>query len=444
MAWAGASPSVRVRAASSAAEELQQLVNERQAASSNGTGSHQTSSRNVHDLQTAAQHAAGHIQELLAGESSPDVLTALTTLTEAVSAAIQQLALSPEPSSCTTPQAGTNARLQSWQSSAVSLLAAASAAQQLKPHAALLQRFARALCTAAETACARDIGSRRLHEPASQGLHGLLTAILEVLSQPPRDAFADVGGAPKGPDQGMQGVAKRWQQDSVPLLAALREVLEALAVTGSLQPLQAQREEGNQPKDSAADVAAAAAGSFWSDLKAAVGDAHEPENGLPASTLNGTDHSSGLKHRGAEAIAQQATSKPLIEVLEPGLAPIEDEDLRKGEEETVIGRGGVILEELPSNAGNNDVSESKEGASADVSRSVQPMTERQLAPVLLACALYSMDAELDAPWASAETSAAAASVLERLAGLLEPPSTGQAGKSGVSNVVMLDKWPDVY
>jgi hypothetical protein len=320
------------------------------------------------------------------------------------------------------------------------------AQQQLHQHAPLLHRFALAISAAAKAACKTARTSSTLQPPSAifgNGLSSLLTAILQALSQPPTDVFADVGGAPAAPNQAMQAAAERWQEGSVLLLCALREVLEALASLGLLQPLHG-REQPKAVSGGHADKASDTAGNFWSDLKLAAGDAHGAEKSADTQLANGGSHEGARQQSGNDAASLAAASaadakqgagkakkKPLIEVLETADSHREDpqrndgQKARRQKEAAVISGGGVVIEELA----EADVTEA---AGADVSNDAhaQALTERQLAPVLLACALQSTDPRLDAPWASLETSASAATVLESLAALLSVSGSQQRDRSG--------------
>lgn len=389
------------------------------------------------------EHAAAKLDERMRLETSADVLTSLAKLAQAVGDSLvhmlSRLRQDAGPVSIVTHAArrhrsGTALAAPVVFASAERLFAAADGAGSLKQHSALLGELTHSLCQVAAT----THGPAGVQLPKSfsvaavEGLQKLLRCILEALNRPPRDVFADISGAPAAAGEEMQGAANGWRQDSAALLGVAMELLEALASFGSLKlPQKSMREESTETDAEAAEQAASA-GTFWSDVRLAAGSSLVPD-ALVARASSGrlryALHEQGSKRVGNATSTNQAEGtcakkKPLIQELNgdnPRVDTGGSQSPSQGEAER-ISRGGVIIEEI-----GDDVSSDP----ADASKAEVPvLTARELADVLLACAVQSLDHRLDAPWASKETTSAAASVLEALAGHLTAARLSRKGMKG--------------
>lgn len=388
------------------------------------------------EVQNATSHAASKLQQRLPQESSPDVLTALVKLAEAVADSIaltlgsngQGTKLQPSDvhiqQDCEQGPGRAPMAPDAVAACAQQLFEAAEGAASLQEHGALLGQLAWSVCRVA-AAVQGPPGQqlpRKMHAAAAGALQKLLVRAVEALLRPPRDVFAGISGAPASASEDMQGAAQRWWHDSAVLLMSAGQLLGVLASFGSLQlPSSRQR---RQPAE--ADVEAsehlAVGGSFWSDVKLAAGS-----GAIGSSQQTADARATGIKANdnlsiaaktkeasGEEESDREPTQRPLIEELGTGTARTAKtaDPQRNREQASVIGRGGVIIEEISADEiGADDVGE----------EDLPVLSGTELANVLLACALHSTDQRLNAPWASTDTTAAAASTLEFLAVHLQDP-----------------------
>ncbi len=86
-------------------------------------------------------------------------------------------------------------------------------------------------------------GAQADMQPLKDELH----AALEFLNGPPKEAYADIGGAPQAPDHTQTGEAKQWQRKALQLLRRMQELIDALAKHGALPAA------GEQHSQAAAD-----------------------------------------------------------------------------------------------------------------------------------------------------------------------------------------------
>ncbi|BDA44453.1 Uncharacterized protein At2g39910 at C-terminar half [Coccomyxa sp. Obi] len=400
------------------------------------------------DLQRMTEHAAAKLEERLRHETSADVLASLVKLAQAIGDSlvlmlsrlnaglvpiVAQAALSPAQCSGSALAAP-----RAVFALAERLLAAADGAGSLKQHRALLGQLARSLCQVAATAHA-PAGTQlpgSFSVAAAAGLQKLLACISEALNRPPREIFAGVGGAPEAVAEEMQGAADRWRQDSAALLAVTTELLETLASLGSLQLPQKSTRGAAAEADAEAAEQAASAGSFWSDVRVTAGSSQVLDAPVARASSDRSREAAGEQGSKVTGDATNrnraegtgAKTKPLIQELDgdppTSGGPNGRSQSPSQQEADRVSKGGVIIEEI-----SDDVS----GDAADASEAEVPvLTVCELADVLLACAVHGLDQRLDAPWASRETTSAATSVLERLAGHLTAARPSQKDKKGIN------------
>ncbi len=385
-------------------------------------------------------HAAIKLQEQLRQETSPDVLTSLMRLAQAVADSLLYMLSRCKQDARGQPNGAhlkhipaqlmgqaSLIKVSDVASCAQQLFAAAEGASSLHQHSALLGQLAQSICQVAAAAhsLAGEQLPRSFSVTAAAALQKLLAHALEVLSQPPKEIFSNIGGAPEAASEDIQGAAKRWQHDSAALLRVVTELLSTLASFGSLQLAHA-RHGGESPADGrAATEQDATARSFWDAVKLANDNSKNPQAQEPNGHPRGVDAISeqmsstaiGKKTGGEQPYSKPASRKLLIEELGTGHSSKRfsaGDQVPSREQAATLGRGGVIIEEI-----DDDISES----AADVSEAdIQALTASEITGVLLVCALHSSDQRLDAPWASVGTDSAAASTLECLASHL---STGR-------------------
>ena len=441
-AWDDESPIVRVGIASLAAACLRtRLQQSQQLTAGAGTGmSKQQESPgqadDILDLQNMTMHAVAKLRQQLLHETTPDALTSLMKLVQTVAGSIvymlsrcKQIA-SRQPKSAHAKRVSAHStgralvvQMSDVASCAEQFFLAAEGANTLDQHSTLLGQLAQSIyhvAAAAHSSAAVQL-PRSFSATAAAVIQKLLARILAVLSRPPMDTFSNIGGAPAVAGEDMQGAAERWQHDSAVLLGVVRELLNTLATYGSLQLSQKQRRDTSMEAGAEAAEQSGSAGSFWNDVKLASGSS-TPSDKSQTHAFNGRPH-------GVEAISEQmsrttinknaqqpdsrpALKQPLIVELEedpsPKMSAASQNQVPSREDGSILSRGGVIIEEEP-----DEVS----GSADDVSEAEIPaLTASAAADVLLVSALHSTDGQLDAPWASAGTSSAAASVLECLAG----------------------------
>ena len=439
-AWDDESPIVRVGIASLVAECLRtRLQQSQQLTAGVGTGmSEQPESAgqadDILELQNMTTHVVAKLRQQLLHETSPDALTSLMKLVQTVAGSIVHIlsrckqSASRQPNSAHAKRVSAHStgrasvvQMSDVASCAEQLFAVAEGAKTLDQHSTLLGQLAQSIChvaAAAHSSAAVQL-PRSFFATAAAVLQKLLARILAVLSRPPMDTFSNIGGAAAVAGEDMQGAAERWQHDSAVLLGVVTELLNTLATYGSLQLSQKQRRDTSPEAGAEAAEQSGSAGSFWNDVKLASGSS-TPSDKSQTHAFNGRPH-------GVEAISEQMSSttinknaqqpdsrpalkQPLIVELEedpsPKMSAASQNQVPSREDGSILSRGGVIIEEEPDEVSADDVSEAE----------IPALTASAAADVLLVSALHSTDGQLDAPWASAGTSSAAASVLECLAG----------------------------
>lgn len=453
-AWDDESPIVRVGIASLVAECLRtRLQQSQQLTAGVGTGmSEQPESAgqadDILELQNMTTHVVAKLRQQLLHETSPDALTSLMKLVQTVAGSIVHIlsrckqSASRQPNSAHAKRVSAHStgrapvvQMSDVASCAEQLFAVAEGAKTLDQHSTLLGQLAQSIChvaAAAHSSAAVQL-PRSFSATAAAVIQKLLARILAVLSRPPTNTFSNVGGAPAAAGEDMQGAAERWQHDSVVLLGVVTELLNTLATYGSLQLSQKQRRDTSPEAGAEVAEQSGSAGSFWNDVKLASGNGTHSDESM-AHALNG-------RPRGVEAISEQSSTtidkntqqpdsrpalkQPLIVELEedpsPKMSAASQDKVPSRKHGTILSRGGVIIEE------KSDDSESAD----DVSEADIPaLTASAAADVLLVSALHSTDGQLDAPWASAGTSSAAASVLECLAGHIGATRSSQKATRG--------------
>ena len=448
LSWENESPSIRAGVANLAAQcicttlkAVQQQQRRQPPAHADTSTPEQPESLghpcNFNHLQRMTEHAVAKLEERLRHETSADVLTGLVHLAQAVGESLVHMLSRFKHNASPLPNVAHAAPFSADCSgsalaapaavfaSAERLFSAADGAGSLQQHSALLCQLARSLCHVAATAQAPARAQpppRDFSVAAATGLRMLLSRVLEALQRPPKEVFAGIGGAPAAAAEGMQGAADRWRQNSTDLLAVAVKLLQELATLGSLQLPQRSTMGAAMQADAEAAEQAASAGSFWIDVSLATGSSLVKDAPAARASCGGSCDAIGKKESKSagyatskkQAVGTGLKKKALIEDLNEDSASLGGatgrSDSSSREEAKRISRGGVIIEEISDDANGN--------AADDSEVEVPVLAGRELADVLLACAVHSLDHQLDAPWASRETTSAALSILERLAGHL--------------------------
>ena len=184
-----------------------------------------------------------------------------------------------------------------------------------------------------EDAGDRVLGSAR--EKDAQALLDELHAALEFLNSPPKEAFADIGGAPQAPDPTQAAAAQQWQRKALQLLKRIQELVQALAAQGALPALDGKAVSPQQSHVSAVDFGQVSGASFWRDITSVSSSQKGSHSSMPPS---GNGSAAG-KQAEVSSTAQNghAAKRSLIEEI--------DQHSQKQSADTLL-RGGVIIEEL--------------------------------------------------------------------------------------------------
>ena len=439
--WSSNNAGARAAIASLAARRLQEAVDSAQAPAHGGPGltvpakeslrngsSGHARAESLHQfLQSAAGFAAGKLAERLPLEAHADVLTALLALTASLSHALQLLIARADAAAASSGASLAHACAAAVAAGSQQLLAAALGQLQQLGHPNLACGWVRALCEvgSAVQACSSVRWPRELKMAFRRELRAALQHATQALAAPPRDAFADVAGAPAQP-QGTaeKAAAQRWRQGCALYLGLLPRMLQLLASLHALEPHASQAQNGGHHPGAEAEGVerlpeapqSSSAGSFWEDLRcagAAGAAAARPQVGRGGGASGPGPRLLEVRSQGngspAPAPPQQPPA-PLPQLRKRALIQELPGD-EEGERRATIIAGGVLIKELA------DEDRGGAGSSGDDEEvgALERVSRPDLAAALLACALHGTDAALDAPWATAGSHAAATTVLETLA-----------------------------
>ena len=180
-----------------------------------------------------------------------------------------------------------------------------------------------------------------------QAVRDELHAALAFLSSPPKDAFADIGGAPHEPSHEQTIAARQWQWRALELLHRMQELMQSIIEHGALQALDGKAAVHHSSSAAASEPVWATSTSFWQDITS-------------VATANGTSSSTVIKDSKSSAPVGADSDRPfdaqnghrghgrsfLIEELDSSEAA----DQQNAHH---IKRGGVVIEELGSEEGND-------------------------------------------------------------------------------------------
>ena len=177
----------------------------------------------------------------------------------------------------------------------------------------------------------------------TQSLIDELNAALELLASPPKEAFADIGGAPNAPGPTQANAAQQWQHKALQLLNCVQELIHALAERGALPALGSEAPKPEHTSASAEEFNQVSGTTFWRDITSVSsnntgshGSAASGGKGNPAygqiDVLSGAQNGHGGKRSLIEEIDTHKPSHK--QSVEPGIqARVIIEELGDDEEE---------------------------------------------------------------------------------------------------------------
>lgn len=162
-------------------------------------------------------------------------------------------------------------------------------------------------------------------------------AALELLDSPPKEVFADMGGAPQAPDPAQTNAAQRWQRKALQLLKRMQELVCALAEQGALPALDSGGVSPQQTDVSGINFCQVSGATFWADITSVSSS----EKGTHSSAAASARASSTSSHIPIPSAAQNghASKRSLIEEV----AATRSSQKQNAEP---VQRPGVIIEEL--------------------------------------------------------------------------------------------------
>ena len=165
-----------------------------------------------------------------------------------------------------------------------------------------------------------------------------LHAALDLLSSPPKETFADIGGAPHAPDPTQAEAAQQWQREALQLLQRTQALVCALADEGALPALDHRAASPQQTSGPGEEFSQASGTSFWRDITSVSSSQKSANGSMPHKAL---DSSAGILAASAPSGAQNrhAGKRSLIEEIHT--------DRRRQEQGDEPGAmTGLIIEEL--------------------------------------------------------------------------------------------------
>jgi len=139
-----------------------------------------------------------------------------------------------------------------------------------------------------------------------------LHAALEFLNSPPKEAFADIGGAPRAPDHTQTGEAKQWRRKALQLLRRMQELID-VAKHGALPALESSSVKQQQTTPAIEEFGLVSGASFWRDITSvASSKQHSPSStGASKQTSLASSVASGSQNgrAGKSSLIQEIDSK---------------------------------------------------------------------------------------------------------------------------------------
>ena len=178
---------------------------------------------------------------------------------------------------------------------------------------------------------------RLADENDTKALLDELHAALELLNSPPREVYADIGGAPQTPNLVQADAAQQWERKSVQLLQRMQELIQALAEQGALPALHSKGVSPQQTDVSREDFSQVSGATFWADITSVSSSEKRPHSSMAASARANSAVNPipipSAAHNG------HAGKRSLIEEVAP---------IRSSHKQTAepVQRPGVIIEEL--------------------------------------------------------------------------------------------------
>ena len=198
----------------------------------------------------------------------------------------------------------------------------------------------------------RVLGSARKGD--AQALLDELHAALEILNSPPKEAFADIGGAPQAPDPTQADAAQQWQRKAVQLLKQTQELVQALAAQGALPALDSKAVSPQQSHVSAVDFSQISGASFWRDITSVSSSQKGSHGSITSSAKGGAASKKAEVPSGAQN--GHAAKRSLIQEI--------DTDQQSQKQSAELLRGGVVIEELDDDYNDEHAGDSQESRPA--------------------------------------------------------------------------------
>ena len=370
-------------------------------------------------MPQAAAFAAGRVAERLPVEAHADVLTALVSLAVEVSQALQLLVEPTHAAACAATPSGTPGQpLATLAAKCTQQLLEASHAAlgRLQQHPVLACKWMVVLCDLAACTVGNASSSSKwacqLKPKLASELRHALGLVANALSSPPKEVFADIGGAPTVPEEAQQPAARKWHADALAYSGLLPRLLELLASLGALEPLggrQSRNGDSRGGDDEASAEEGRNASNIWDELRVAsckAASGREP-NGHSNGFANAGLESLGIGAPLARDVGEAAPKQQRVLIEELASAEEPEQAAKRRAEARTISAGGVIIEEIEGDSDDEEEPDQALGV-------LELVRKDELAAVLIACAAQSRDAELDAPWATEASHAAAGRVLDAL------------------------------
>lgn len=189
--------------------------------------------------------------------------------------------------------------------------------------------------------------SRNGQEWNLQTVRNELHAALAFLSSPPKDAFADIGGAPQEPSHEQAIAARQWQWRALELLHRMQELMHSIIEHGALQALDRQAAVHHSSSAAASEPVWVTSTSFWQDITS-------------VAAANGNSSSTMIKDSKSSAPAGADSGRPLDAQHGHGghgrsllIEELDSSEAAEQQSADHIKRGGVVIEELGSEEGND-------------------------------------------------------------------------------------------
>ena len=146
-----------------------------------------------------------------------------------------------------------------------------------------------------------------------QALKDELHAAFELLNSPPKEAYADIGGAPKAPDHTQTGEAKQWQRKALQLLRRMYELIDALSKHGALPAAGSSSVKKQKTIPASEEFGLVSGASFWRDITSVASSKQhssssagaEKQMSLGSSVASGSQNG----HAGKSTLIQEIDSK---------------------------------------------------------------------------------------------------------------------------------------